>query len=70
MGSSLKHLEAKNYAIDDKMRDRDDDRSSRGRDRYNGPSQPFQEKSGYTPNIKLEYIDDSGRLLNAKEAFR
>ncbi len=45
-------------------------RSNR-RERYSGgPSQPFSEKSGYNPNVKLEYIDDSGRLLNQKEAFR
>lgn len=24
----------------------------------------------YRPNVKLEYIDDNGRLLNHKEAFR
>lgn len=30
----------------------------------------FKEKDNYKPNVKLEYIDDSGRLLNEKEAFR
>lgn len=30
----------------------------------------FKDKDGYKPNVKLEYIDDSGRILNAKEAFR
>lgn len=69
-GSNLKHLMAKNYTIDDKVGGGADDRHSRGRDRYSGPSQPFQEKSGYVPNIKLDYIDDSGRLLCQKEAFR
>merc|ERR1711902_376494 len=28
------------------------------------------EKKGYVPKVNLEYIDDSGRLLNEKEAFR
>ncbi len=30
----------------------------------------FTEKKGYTPNVKIEYVDDSGRVLNTKEAFR
>jgi U4/U6.U5 tri-snRNP-associated protein 1 len=33
-------------------------------------TQEFREKEGYRPDIKLEYMDDSGRDLNAKEAFR
>jgi U4/U6.U5 tri-snRNP-associated protein 1 len=35
-----------------------------------GPTSDFKEKDGYKPNIKLEYIDDEGHLLSAKEAFR
>ena len=35
-----------------------------------GPTSEFKEKDGYKPNIKLEYIDDDGHLLSAKEAFR
>ena len=71
--SKLKHLEAKSYTIEDKG---SDDRHSRrggggGGDRYgSSSSQPFQEKSDYKPNVKLEYIDDDGRMLNQKEAFR
>ncbi len=61
---------AKNYAIDDKMRADDGGDRGRGRERYGGSTQPFQEKEGWKPNVKLEYIDDSGRLLNSKEAFR
>lgn len=49
---------------------RDDDKFQR-RDRYHaGPISEFREKESYRPNVKLEYIDDSGRLLNEKEAFR
>ena len=49
---------------------RDDDKFSR-RDRFHsGPLNDFKEKDNYKPNVKLEYIDDSGRLLNEKEAFR
>ena len=65
--SNLKHLEAKHYTIEDKN---NDDRGGRRGDRYGGPTQSFQEKAGYKPNVKLEYIDDSGRILNRKEAFR
>lgn len=32
--------------------------------------QDFKEKDGYKPDVKLEYVDDSGRMLNQKEAFR
>jgi len=35
-----------------------------------GPTSDFKEKDNYKPNISLDYIDDDGRLLNAKEAFR
>ncbi|XP_040567590.1 U4/U6.U5 tri-snRNP-associated protein 1 [Lepeophtheirus salmonis] len=67
--SNLKHLMSQNYFIEDKVRD--DDRASRRQDRYGGgPTVAFQEKKDYAPNIKLEYIDDSGRKLNSKEAFR
>ena len=70
-GSSLKHLQAKNYSIDDKMSRGDDERgSSRNRHERSGPTTSFAEKKGYVPNVKLEYIDDNGRRLNSKEAFR
>jgi hypothetical protein len=29
--------------------------------------QSFPEKKGYTPDVKLEYVDDKGRLLSTKE---
>ena len=70
---NLQHLLAKNYSIDDKATQREDEGGRRGRDRdrdRGGPSMPFQEKSGYIPNVKLEYVDDGGRLMNEKEAFR
>lgn len=48
----------------------EDDKFQR-RDRYHsGPISDFKEKESYRPNVKLEYIDDNGRLLNEKEAFR
>lgn len=48
---------------------REDDKHAR-RERYSGPTSDFKEKDGYKPNVKLEYIDDDGRLLSRKEAFR
>lgn len=66
--SRLSHLNAQNYSIEDKSYN-DDDKFSR-RDRFNGPMSDFKEKDNYKPNVKLEYIDDDGHLLNAKEAFR
>lgn len=37
---------------------------------HNGPLSEFREKAGFRPNIKLEYVDDDGRPLCPKEAFR
>uniref|UniRef100_A0A131YC32 Putative catalytic step 2 spliceosome n=1 Tax=Ixodes ricinus TaxID=34613 RepID=A0A131YC32_IXORI len=60
-------LHAQSYTIEEKFYD--DDKASR-RERYSGPLSEFREKEAYKPDVKLEYIDDGGRLLNAKEAFR
>ena len=30
----------------------------------------FKEKEGYKPEIKLKYVDDAGRKMSEKEAFR
>lgn len=41
------------------------------RDRYtSGPLTDFKEKEHYRPEVKLEYVDEGGRKMNAKEAFR
>lgn len=58
----------------DKLRDEEKGRYGgrggydRDRDRYDPYS--FKEKSNYKPEIKLEYVDNKGRHLNQKEAFR
>lgn len=62
------HLQAKHYSIEDKAHEGDDKYSRR--DRYSGPLMDFKEKDSFKPNVKLEYIDDNGHILNAKEAFR
>ncbi|XP_055949942.1 U4/U6.U5 tri-snRNP-associated protein 1-like isoform X2 [Argiope bruennichi] len=61
------NLQAQSYTIEEKFYE--DDKFGK-RDRYTGPVQEFREKSNYKPDVKLEYIDDNGRLLTAKEAFR
>lgn len=32
--------------------------------------QEFREKDGYNPDFKLDYVDEKGRMMNQKEAFR
>lgn len=67
--TKMAHLQAKNYSIEDKSYTEDD--KFHRRDRYQaGPITDFRDKSNFNPNVKLEYIDDNGRILNAKEAFR
>lgn len=68
--SRFAHLQAQHYSIEDKSYGDDGERSGRGRDRYSGPIQEFKERDGFKPNVKLEYIDDDGHILNSKEAFR
>ena len=73
--AGLKHLQCQNYNIEDKSRDHEeDDRKRRGggRDRasYSGPTQTFTEKKHYKPSVNIEYIDDGGRAMTSKEAFR
>ncbi|XP_068217449.1 U4/U6.U5 tri-snRNP-associated protein 1-like [Palaemon carinicauda] len=66
--AALQHLRAIHYSIEDKAVD---DERGRGRgERYMGPVTEFKDKDGYKPDVKLEYVDDDGRKLNAKEAFR
>lgn len=67
--SRLAHLQAKHYSIEDKSYGDEGDRTNR-RERYSGPIQDFKEREGFKPNVKLEYIDDDGHVLNSKEAFR
>ncbi|XP_050299898.1 U4/U6.U5 tri-snRNP-associated protein 1 [Anthonomus grandis grandis] len=71
--SRFAHLQAQNYSIEDKnYGEEGNERGGRGsgRERYSGPIQEFREKESFKPNVKLEYIDDDGHILNSKEAFR
>jgi len=61
---------AQNYTIQDKRYD-DLDEKNRKRERYSGGMvTEFSEKTSYKPEVKLDYVDDGGRSLCAKEAFR
>ncbi|EDV99376.1 GH13064 [Drosophila grimshawi] len=67
--TKMAHLQAKNYSIEDKAAG-EDDKIGR-RDRFHaGPIMDFKDKETFKPNVKLDYIDDNGRILNLKEAFR
>uniref|UniRef100_A0A8C3NB99 Uncharacterized protein n=1 Tax=Geospiza parvula TaxID=87175 RepID=A0A8C3NB99_GEOPR len=46
-----------------------DDKYSR-REEFRGFTQDFKEKDGYRPDVKIEYVDETGRKLTPKEAFR
>lgn len=62
---------AAHYSIDDK---RDDERREARRPHAahapHGPLADFREKPHFRPAVKLEYVDDDGRPLCPKEAFR
>ena len=68
--SRLAHLQAKHYSIEDKTYGDEGERGGNRRERYTGPIMEFKEKDTFKPNVKLEYIDDDGHVLNSKEAFR
>ncbi|CAH0714097.1 unnamed protein product, partial [Brenthis ino] len=60
---------AAHYSIEDKSY-ADDERPARRERVSNAPLSDFREKPGFRPAIKLEYVDDDGRALCPKEAFR
>ena len=51
-------------------KDQEEDDKKRGRGRDRGPTSSFSEKKNYKPTVNLEYIDDNGRAMSSKEAFR
>ncbi|CAF2325116.1 unnamed protein product [Rotaria sp. Silwood2] len=63
-------ISAKHYTIEEKSSYEIEDKHAR-RDRYmSGPLTDFKEKEHYRPDVKLEYVDEGGRRMNEKEAFR
>ncbi|CAF3360470.1 unnamed protein product [Rotaria socialis] len=66
----ISDISAKNYTVEEKNSYEIDDKHAR-RDRYtSGPLTDFKEKEHYRPEVKLEYVDETGRRMNEKEAFR
>eukprot|EP00112_Aurelia_sp_Birch-Aquarium-sp1_P016841 Seg385.12 transcript_id=Seg385.12/GoldUCD/mRNA.D3Y31 product="U4/U6.U5 tri-snRNP-associated protein 1" protein_id=Seg385.12/GoldUCD/D3Y31 len=55
---------------EEKMREEERDRGRRGYDRDRYDPYVFKEKESYKPEVKLEYVDNKGRPMNEKEAFR
>ncbi|KAI3381181.1 hypothetical protein SNEBB_008608 [Seison nebaliae] len=53
-----------NYKIEDKNRRDNNDR------RRGHSGQSFNEMKYYKPDFKLDYVDDNGKFMNEKEAFR
>jgi len=72
-GGSVEELKAQRYSVEDKSREyEEDDRKRRRGDRGygGGATSTFNEKKGYKPEINLAYLDDHGRAMSSKEAFR
>eukprot|EP00795_Rhopilema_esculentum_P013329 gene13329-4175_t len=55
---------------EEKMREEERDRGRRAYDRERYDPYSFKEKDSYKPEVKLEYVDEHGRPMNEKEAFR
>ncbi|KAA3672906.1 U4/U6.U5 tri-snRNP-associated protein 1 [Paragonimus westermani] len=67
---TMVNLMAKHFVQEDVRYD-DIDAKFAKRDRYTaGPLSEFKDLKHYKPEVKLEYVDELGRQLNAKEAFR
>ncbi|KAL3873610.1 hypothetical protein ACJMK2_036706 [Sinanodonta woodiana] len=64
------YMLAQNYSIEDKRYDDLDEKYKRRERHIGGALVEFKEKEGYKPEIKLNYNDDTGRMLSEKEAFR
>uniref|UniRef100_A0A915CD57 U4/U6.U5 tri-snRNP-associated protein 1 n=3 Tax=Parascaris univalens TaxID=6257 RepID=A0A915CD57_PARUN len=73
-GPSLKHLENKRfsqievgkYDIEEKYTKKLERMGTTG----TGPVRPFPEKNDYKPDIRITYIDERGREMESKDAFR
>jgi len=62
-------IESKNWSIDDKKGEDKDDKYSR-RDRFSGGMVSDFKELSYKPTVHLDYVDEHGRELSQKEAFR
>ncbi|CAJ0586117.1 unnamed protein product, partial [Mesorhabditis spiculigera] len=73
-GENLDHLKSRNFSkvdsgrfdIDEKYTKKLEKMGTTGR----GPTMEFCEKKGYKPEVDISYVDNKGRELESKDAFR
>ncbi|KJH50474.1 SART-1 family protein [Dictyocaulus viviparus] len=73
-GQNLDHLrnqsktqiEQGKYDIEDKYAKKLDRLGTTGR----GPIMPFTEKKDYRPEVNIQYVDEKGRIMDQKDAYR
>ncbi|KAJ1353402.1 hypothetical protein KIN20_010021 [Parelaphostrongylus tenuis] len=73
-GQNLDHLrnqsktqvEQGKYDIEDKYAKKLDRLGTTGR----GPIMPFTEKKDYHPEVNIQYVDEKGRIMDQKDAYR
>ncbi|VDN56019.1 unnamed protein product [Dracunculus medinensis] len=73
-GPSLKHLESKRFSQIEISRYDIEEKYTKKLERMGttgtGPIRPFPEKVDYTPDIRINYVDERGREMEPKDAFR
>ena len=72
-GTSTKSSNEIVHVYSDVQRDREYERQKereRERDLSHSRTMTFPEKKAYNPHVNIEYVDDKGRSLTPKEAFR
>lgn len=73
-GPSLKHLESKRFSQIESGRYDIEEKYTKKLERMGttgtGPVRPFPEKVDYKPDIQITYIDQLGREMESKDAFR
>ncbi|KIH57841.1 SART-1 family protein [Ancylostoma duodenale] len=63
---SKTQIEQSKYDIEDKYAKKLDRLGTTGR----GPILPFTEKKDYHPEVNIHYVDDKGRIMDQKDAYR
>ncbi|KHJ94488.1 SART-1 family protein [Oesophagostomum dentatum] len=63
---SKTQIEQSKYDIEDKYAKKLDRLGTTGR----GPILPFTEKKDYHPEVNIQYVDDKGRVMDQKDAYR
>ncbi|KAL3986047.1 SART-1 family protein [Acanthocheilonema viteae] len=73
-GPSLKHLESKRFSQIETSRYDIEEKYTKKLERMGttgtGPVRPFPEKVDYKPDIRITYVDERGKEMESKDAFR